>query len=76
MSRSLESEEDFHTASIDDPLIHSPTMTSSSCVPDLEVVIDISLDGFAEGYELLVFQMGTGFADACNIAGSELTVHQ
>lgn len=51
-------------------------MTSSSCVPDLEVAIDISLDGFAEGYELLVFQTGTGFADACNIAGSELTVHQ
>jgi hypothetical protein len=51
-------------------------MTSASCVPDLDVAIDISLDGFAEGCELLVFQTGTGFPDANNIAGSELTVHQ
>jgi hypothetical protein len=51
-------------------------MTSASCVPDLDVAIDISLDGFAEGYELLVFQTGTGSPDASNIAGSELTIHQ
>lgn len=49
-------------------------MTSATYVPDMDVEIDISLDGFAEGYELLVF--GDGWPAMENIASKTLTVHQ
>lgn len=40
----------------------------------MDVVIDISIDGFAEGYETLVF--ADGFPAIENIVGDELSVHQ
>lgn len=50
-------------------------MISATCFPDLDVWIDISLDGFAEGYDTLVFS-ADGFPAMDNIVGLELTIHQ